>query len=44
MADSSFSATELRNRYHRGGSVPDSDLTAVSLFLLLFTVGMALPN
>ena len=31
MGDDSFSASELRQRYHKGGSVPDSDLSASQL-------------
>lgn len=31
MADSELSASELRMRYHRGGTVPDSDLTSSQL-------------
>ena len=31
MSDDRFTATELRQRYHKGGSVPDSDLTASQL-------------
>ena len=31
MGDDSFSASELRQRYHKGGSIPDSDLNASQL-------------
>lgn len=31
MGDDGLTATELRQRYHQGGSVPDSDLTASQL-------------
>jgi hypothetical protein len=31
MADSDLSASELRQRYHKGGSVPDSELSASQL-------------
>ena len=31
MADSDLSASELRQRYHRGGSLNDSDLSAAQL-------------
>ena len=31
MADDELNATELRKRYHRGGTVPDSDLNASQL-------------
>ena len=31
MDDSSLSASELRRRYHRGGTVPDSELTSTQL-------------
>jgi hypothetical protein len=31
MGDSSMSASELRNRYHQGGSAGDADLSASQL-------------
>ena len=31
MADENYSASELRQRYHRGGSEKDSDLSAAQL-------------
>lgn len=31
MGDDGLTATELRQRYHKGGSIPDSDLTASQL-------------
>lgn len=31
MADSEFSASELRKRYHRGGTVKDDELTSAQL-------------
>ena len=31
MGDDGLTATELRQRYHKGGSVPDSDLSASQL-------------
>eukprot|EP01031_Cornospumella_fuschlensis_P030539 gene30539-36908_t len=31
MDDSSLSASELRHRYHRGGTVPDDELTSAQL-------------
>ena len=31
MGDSGYSASELRKRYHKGGEVPDSELTASQL-------------
>jgi hypothetical protein len=31
MADSSLSASELKRRYHRGGSIPDDQLTSAQV-------------
>jgi hypothetical protein len=31
MGDSDLSASELRYRYHKGGSVPDDELTSAQL-------------
>ena len=31
MSDSGYSAGELRQRYHKGGSVPDSELSSSQL-------------
>ncbi len=31
MGDSGMSASELRQRYHRGGSVPDDQLSSAQL-------------
>eukprot|EP01039_Chlorochromonas_danica_P005962 gene5962-6566_t len=31
MVDSEFSASELRMRYHRGGTVPDDQLSSAQL-------------
>jgi hypothetical protein len=31
MGDSGYSASELRQRYHKGGSVGDDELTAAQL-------------
>ena len=31
MSDDQLNASELRKRYHRGGTIPDSDLSASQL-------------
>jgi len=31
MGDSDYTASELRQRYHRGGSIPDDELSAKQL-------------
>ncbi len=31
MGDSTLSASELRNRYHKGGTIADSELSAAAL-------------
>lgn len=35
MGDSSLSASELRQRYHKGGSIPDNELSAQQVRTLL---------
>lgn len=47
MGDDGLTATELRQRYHKGGSVPDSDLSASQLrgrYGIQDTKGIFLPS